>query len=716
MSERPVDRASKQDPAPPRGPGAASERLDERLRHIERRIRLARAVAAATPLLVGLAAGLFCLGAAHRVGAISDLEARAVAILALGVTLATLLVAATRAIEPLGLAVAIDRALGLGGRIAGAHALARDPSPFAALARRDAERHAVRIDARALVPLRATRPLALALGLLAASLALLALPPRPRELATAAPPSAAPTLEGLERPVAIDDDTLRALRERIAARRERAADPEVDEASRELNALIEALSAHAIGERDALERIADLEASLDRRALARAEALRAQLASDARRMRAARSTDALRGALLEGRLEDAARAIDALARAPRAGPPARDLVENLRALAADREREARERALGEAEQEEQRLLERRREREARGEEPPEEEQRLLRERQRELERLRREHEARAELERQLDELRRELGEATSRMERERAGARDEASSTESLERAARSLRSRAREEASAQEMEQLARELERLREAIREAGAREGEGDDREGDEGRRGASERAGEGDERGARMRRFSLRAGGGEDGEGARRVGVAGDEGSPSGDDEGGEPEASARRRREPGVEGGSSGGEGSDGSGSEGSRSGAPRGEPGELLVLGGAGSPDGVLELAGGGDRSGEGRRGDGDEARRASAGPGAGHDPATLEQASARLGGGRQVEVGGEIGEGPTRSQVIRGAASRGFATRDYERVYQDYASYVEGAEERDRVPPGRRAYVERYFELIRPRVGSSEE
>jgi hypothetical protein len=72
------------------------------------------------------------------------------------------------------------------------------------------------------------------------------------------------------------------------------------------------------------------------------------------------------------------------------------------------------------------------------------------------------------------------------------------------------------------------------------------------------------------------------------------------------------------------------------------------------------------------------------------------------------------VQVSGQPGEGPSRSQVIRGASSRGFASRDYERVYEDYASHADEAVERDRVPPGRRSYVERYFELIRPRTTTS--
>ncbi len=58
---------------------------------------------------------------------------------------------------------------------------------------------------------------------------------------------------------------------------------------------------------------------------------------------------------------------------------------------------------------------------------------------------------------------------------------------------------------------------------------------------------------------------------------------------------------------------------------------------------------------------------------------------------------------------------MIRTAAQRGFAAREYRDVYADYAGHAEEVIERDRVPPGYRFYVQRYFQLIRPRGGSSE-
>ena len=65
----------------------------------------------------------------------------------------------------------------------------------------------------------------------------------------------------------------------------------------------------------------------------------------------------------------------------------------------------------------------------------------------------------------------------------------------------------------------------------------------------------------------------------------------------------------------------------------------------------------------------------------------------------------------GEASErGPTRSEVILGAAERGFAARDYRRVYADYESHATEVLEQDQIPGGYRFYVRRYFQLIRPR------
>jgi hypothetical protein len=66
--------------------------------------------------------------------------------------------------------------------------------------------------------------------------------------------------------------------------------------------------------------------------------------------------------------------------------------------------------------------------------------------------------------------------------------------------------------------------------------------------------------------------------------------------------------------------------------------------------------------------------------------------------------------VAKDTGQGTASSEVIEGAAERGFVGRDYRQVYTDYRAVAEDVIERDEVPPGYRFYIQRYFELIRPR------
>lgn len=89
---------------------------------------------------------------------------------------------------------------------------------------------------------------------------------------------------------------------------------------------------------------------------------------------------------------------------------------------------------------------------------------------------------------------------------------------------------------------------------------------------------------------------------------------------------------------------------------------------------------------------------------------GKGHDPNLLGERERTASRTRDVNVAGEPGEGPSSRQVVSAAAQRGFATRGWKRVHQDYRGVVEERMERQSIPAGHRRYVRRYFELIRPR------
>jgi hypothetical protein len=70
----------------------------------------------------------------------------------------------------------------------------------------------------------------------------------------------------------------------------------------------------------------------------------------------------------------------------------------------------------------------------------------------------------------------------------------------------------------------------------------------------------------------------------------------------------------------------------------------------------------------------------------------------------------KDSKVSGRKGGGPSKSEIIRSASEKGFATTDYKDVYVDYESVVEEVMEREEVPAGYRYYIKRYFELIKPR------
>ncbi|MDP8998512.1 MAG: hypothetical protein M3O46_00190, partial [Myxococcota bacterium] len=92
---------------------------------------------------------------------------------------------------------------------------------------------------------------------------------------------------------------------------------------------------------------------------------------------------------------------------------------------------------------------------------------------------------------------------------------------------------------------------------------------------------------------------------------------------------------------------------------------------------------------------------------------GEGHDPKLQGTATNPKMGTEDTQVqGADTGQGGSRSQVILGAAERGFASRGYKRVYGEYHQVAEQSLAKDEIPGGYRFYIKRYFQLIRPREG----
>ncbi len=157
-------------------------------------------------------------------------------------------------------------------------------------------------------------------------------------------------------------------------------------------------------------------------------------------------------------------------------------------------------------------------------------------------------------------------------------------------------------------------------------------------------------------------------------------------------------------------GQSGGPGGEQGGGKGQGQGVRPGQITPMLVPGEGG---GEIPMAGMGQGSqGAGKPGD----QPGGGGPGGkewgtGHD-ANVGGESTELKGQTKdvVAAGVDTGEGTASSEVIYGAAQRGFVGRGYQKVYTDYQTVAERVMEQDEIPPGYRFYVRRYFQLIRPR------
>jgi hypothetical protein len=133
-----------------------------------------------------------------------------------------------------------------------------------------------------------------------------------------------------------------------------------------------------------------------------------------------------------------------------------------------------------------------------------------------------------------------------------------------------------------------------------------------------------------------------------------------------------------------------------------------GKPNALLLGAGNGDQRVLLPLGGKGDQPGQMGQGQGQEL------PGDGigdqHDPNLMGDKTKIDSHRKETRVEGKEGAGPSRSETILGSADKGFSSRAYKRVYGDYSSVVEEVMSKEKVPPGYRFYVKRYFQLIKPR------
>lgn len=647
--------------------------LSRPLRSTAVRIRVQRALNAGAVLALAALGVVALVLTLLKTGVMAEPDAVRWLIAASALPVLGVLFGALRPVGPLLPAKLLDRTHDLHDRITNAASFASlsERTPFMDAAIEDARGHAPRLLPKRALPLSLPRGTVPVLGL-GVGVALLAMLEVPHVLVEHRALAASSGIV----PVVLHADDLDAYESEL---RDLLEDPstsdEVRDAARAFNRLVEDLADERLDRAETLRRIAELERQLTQARPADAESLRDSLAQLGRDLTRSALADPLSQALRDSDAERSEAEMRRLAERLRTERPNRAELDRLRQAlqrAAQNRPEDRSEEIRQREEEVQRLLRRQREQ---GEQQPEQERRLLQRRQRELERLRREHQEAMERQRQLDRLQRELQQAAESLNQQQ---RDQAA--DDLDRAAQDLNRMARQQMSDEELARMQQQLQELRELIRRMRQQQqqqqagGQGRDRQNGQGQ-GQGQSA---------MDRFVMRARGQGEGEGVP-IGVPG-QGAPQGGQQGGQ------------QQGGQGQGQGEQGQGDS----------QRQMLVLGGEGG-NGVLEIPGmGGPQQGPGQQGQGPA--RQGPGAGMGHDPTTLDDPT-RLGGNRQtVRVEGQQGQGPSRSQTILSSAQRGFANRDYERVYTDYSGHAEEVLERDQIPPGYRFYVRRYFQLIRPR------
>lgn len=120
----------------------------------------------------------------------------------------------------------------------------------------------------------------------------------------------------------------------------------------------------------------------------------------------------------------------------------------------------------------------------------------------------------------------------------------------------------------------------------------------------------------------------------------------------------------------------------------------------------------MLTKSSGGSGQGQGNGGQGGKDPGQGPGWGTGHDENVQgkQGTNPKMGTQDSQIQGNDTGQGGSRSEVILGAAERGFANKGYTKVYREYHTVAEESLNKDEIPGGYRFYVRRYFQLIRPR------
>ncbi|AUX24820.1 exported glycine/glutamine-rich protein [Sorangium cellulosum] len=637
---------------------------DSRTKHLDRirraafavelRLRLGRALRAlpsALTLALAIAAGTL---AVHKAlpGQLSELRTRQILVGAGLLVLATLALAMLRRLPPRSGTMALDRHHGLSDRLTNALAFEALPpaqrTPLMEAAIDDACEHAAGLRPAGAAPLAFPRDLAASAAVALGLLAVALLEVRtPRKVAPVAQ-----TIDALT----MSPDDIELFKDAAKALDRQDQSPEVKAAVERFNQLIEDIANKRLDRTEAFRRMEAIERELLKGAEADLKALEEALKETGIDLKRSELTKSAGESLEKKDLEKAKRDLKELAEKLRDKKQKLNKaeLERLRkalAEAASRRKEALA-AINEKRAEAREQLLKQKQKAAASDPQRSEEERLLRKKERELERLDRDAEQKERTGRQLDRLDRELAKAAEDL------LRDLGMSADDLEQAAEDINRMQQEEMSEKEKEELRQRLEELRELLRQ----QGQG------------------GQQRMARMLRFGKRARGNQGGGDEQQGQGQGQKGQGNGEQEG-------------------QGGQGKDGQGQ------------GQQWVIG----PGGKKILLPGGQGQGQnGQGGDkgnsgGNQPGGDGAGSGRGGEVAG-KRTDPKMGTQDVHAQGLDTQQGPSNSEVILSAAERGFKGTGYKKVFTDYHTVAEQQINKDQIPDGYRFYVNRYFQLIRPR------
>ncbi len=626
----------------------------------EARMRFGRALDLGTTALAGAFLFSAVVLAAAKTAKLADPTARKILVALAIVPFLAFAIGWLRRLPPLAGAIAIDKQAGLRDRIATALSFSDRASKdgatgFERAAIADGIEHAKSASPSRAVPIPLPRDV-LAVFALAGVLAVVSM----LEVRKHVTEAQTPTINALE----MDPDDLEALTDFANQLKDQAhADDDMKAAVADFNKLLEDLKNKRIDRNEAFRRMAELDQKLQKSGELDRKALDEALKKVGQELKKNENTKEIGTALEKGDKKEAEKKLKELAAKMKSGQlklnddQKKALAEAMK-KAKDRDRE---KTLAEMKSKREKLqadLEKMRaEKEKNGGKESPEAEKERKQKERELERLDREEKEMASADRQLEKLDRDLEQAAADI------FKDLGLAAADLDAGAEDVNKMAEDDMTADEKEELRKRLKELHDLLVQQGKLT----------------------PEQLAKLKEFMKKAKGAKGGKGkkSKKPGKPGQPGDPG----------------DPGGEDGKDGKDDDDGDGDGDGK--LTLGADGKPIPMPGAGTQPGAGQP--GGTQPGDGKQ--------PGPGWGVGHDPKMLGKKTANKVGTTDIQIAGQDNKGgPKRSEVILGAADKGFVGKGYKKVYDEYKTVAEEALKQDEIPAGYRFYVRRYFDLIRPR------